>query len=641
MMNISTWQPWKRVPVLGFGLGIMAGGFEAVKLSVTLKLSMTFVQGLLLAMTCSVLGGMMGLGFGLLGGLCAQLLTRKWLEYRRHAMGLAVVSFLFGVWYLIPAALDIYDQQRPQAAMAFALAPIGIAGVVWFNAVFWLRREYIDEAPRLGWWFWSLAGAAFLSVCSAGWLSQRVASTVTAIDTDPDVLIITFDTLRRDHVSIYGEDPFGDGVPVQTPVLDQLAEDGILYRNAVTPMPETLPAHSAMFTGLHPVRNKVLSNGHILSRGYPTLASMLSEEGYATGAFVSSFAVDSRTGIDQGFQTYDDDFFPFVRGFSEIRVAHIGLKVVMRVLDPTDFPFLLERTAPVTYGRALQWMANNPRRPTFAWVHLFEPHSPYEPHGMPGFEDNGTPDNPALDHREILSNEADFVYTDEVRQKLRRLYAEEVAYSDQELGRFLQAREDLGRDRPLLLIVTADHGEMLGEHGIEFNHHGIYDEALRIPLIIQPVHFSEMTRTVDEQVRLMDVLATVLKQLKLDLPEHTESGELVKFAELPLQRGYSTLLMGRRTASLSEGTLFGYRVHNSEGHNIKYILADDGTEALFDLQQDPREQVNIAPQQQDIAVSLRQKVEGEVGSARISDLLQESAADAATQDALQALGYLE
>jgi arylsulfatase A-like enzyme len=619
----------------------MAGGFEAVKISVTLKLAMTFGQGALLALTSCLLGGLLGIGFGLVGGLLAQLVTRRWLSYRRHAFGVAFTAFMFGLWYLIPTAMDIHAQGRLQSALAFAMTPIGICGVIWFNAVFWLRREYIDESPRLGWWFWSAAGAGFLTLCSAIWLSQRDLNMVTAIDTDPDILLVTFDTLRRDHVSAYGADPFGQGAPVQTFVFDQFAADGILYRNAITPMPETLPAHSAMFTGLHPVRNKVLSNGHSLGQGYQTLAEILIDEGYATGAFVSSFAVDSRTGIDQGFQIYDDDFFPVVRGVSEIRLAHIGLKVVMRLLDPTDFPFLLERAAPVTYSRALAWIASNHDRPTFSWVHLFEPHSPYEPHGLPGFEDNGVPGAPVLDHRDILSNEASFTYTDDVREKLRRLYAEEVAYSDQQLGVFLESLAAQGRDRPLMLIITADHGEMLGEHGIEFNHHGIYDEALRVPLIILPVRFSEMTRTVDDQVRLMDVFATVLKQLKLDVPDNTESGELIKFAELPNQRGYSSLLMGRRTASLSEGTQFGYRVHNSAGDNIKYILSDDGTEELYDLTSDAGEQSDLSTEQADIAGSLRQKVEGEVRSADIAELLQQTDVDASTQEALRALGYVE
>ncbi|MFT5680291.1 MAG: choline-sulfatase [Myxococcota bacterium] len=640
-VDLAEIAPIKRAPLLATGLGLMAGGFEAIKLSATLKLSMTFTQGLALALSSVVLNGALAFGLGLVAGTVIQLLTGRWLPYRRHAMSMAVTAWLMGVWFLLPVALDLYEQGRQPASVAFAMTPFGIAGVIWFNALFWLKREYVEGSSKLGWWFYSAVGALLLSVTSGIWLSQRNLSTVSAIATDPDVLIVTIDTLRRDHLSAYEADPFGAGVPVQTPVFDGLAAEGILYTNAITPMPETLPAHSAMFTGLHPVRSKVLSNGHTLSSGHTTLAEVLSEEGYATGAFVSSFAVDSRTGIDQGFQVFDDDFFPWVRGFTEIRVASIGTKVLMRIADPTDFPFLLERTAPVTIGRAVDWMTLNDDRPALAWVHLFEPHSPYEPHGLPGFEDNGTPDNPSIDHRDILSNEASFTYTDEVRSKLRRLYAEEVAYTDQMLGELIASVRAMPSERPLLLIVTADHGEMLGEHGIEMNHHGIYDEAIQVPLLIVPVRFSEMKRVVDDQVRLMDITATVLKQLRLDSLKNTESGELIKFAELPHQRGYNSLLIGRKTASLAEGTQFGYRARNQDGGGtIKYIWTPDSDEELlFDISADPRELENIIDKQPTAAQVIREQVQAEVGD--LSQYGVNAEVDASTEAALRALGYVE
>ena len=640
-IDLSEIAPIKRAPLLAAGLGMMAGGFEAIKLSATLKLSMTFTQGLALAMTSVVLNGVLAFALGIIAGITVQLTTGRWLPYKRHAMSMAITAWLLGTWYLLPVAFDLYDQGRQPASVAFAMTPFGIAGVIWFNALFWLKREYVEGPPRLGWWFYAISGGVLLSLISGVWLSQRNLSKVAAIATDPDILVITVDTLRRDHLSIYGEDPFGEGIPVQTPAFDALAQEGILYTNAITPMPETLPAHTAMFTGLHPVRSKVLSNGHTLSKGHTTLAEILTEEGYATGAFVSSFAVDSRTGIDQGFQVFDDDFFPWIRGFTEIRLASFGTKVLMRIADPTDFPFLLERTAPVTTERALDWLALNNDRPAFAWVHLFEPHSPYEPHGLPGFEDNGTPGNPSLDHRTILSNEADFTYTDEVRHKLRRLYAEEVAYTDQMLGELVGSVRAMNSERPLLLIITADHGEMLGEHGIEFNHHGIFDEAVQVPMLIVPVRFSEMKRVVDDQVRLMDVLSTVLKQLRLDSPENTESGELVKFAELPQQRGYNSLLMGRKTASLSEGTQFGYRARNQEGQgNIKYIWTPaSGEELLFDLSFDPREQDNILSSQQAAVEIIREQVRMEVGN--LEQYGVNADVDGSTEAALRALGYVE
>ncbi|MDP6935331.1 MAG: sulfatase, partial [Myxococcota bacterium] len=354
------------------------------------------------------------------------------------------------------------------------------AGFVWFNAGYWFRREELGERHRLGWKVWSLVLGLGISTLSAWWASDRDFGSVRALPTDPTVVVITVDTLRRDHVSIHGESP------VQTPNLDALARDGETFTDTITPLPETAPAHAALWTGLHPVRTGVLSNGHRLPRGFRTLAEALADEGYATGAFVSSFAVDSRTGLDQGFEVYDDDFFPWIRGVSDVLVCRLVLRLVMRFGDPLTIPWLLERAAPDTYERALTFLEQTRDGPSLLWVHLFEPHAPYEPHGLAGFEDNGTPAEPSLDHRWILANEEDFTYTDEVRERLRRLYQEEVAYTDQQLGVFFEAVEALELDRDLLIVVTADHGEMLGEHGVEFNHHGLWEDVIRVPLVIVP-----------------------------------------------------------------------------------------------------------------------------------------------------------
>ena len=118
-----------------------------------------------------------------------------------------------------------------------------------------------------------------------------------------------------------------------------------------------------MLTGLHPARLGLLSNGHSLRRGVPTVTQTLAEEGYATAAFVSSFALDSRTGLDQGFQAYDDDFFPGVRGLSEIRLARLGLRAVMRLGDPLRFRTLLERPGDETCARALRWVEGLEKQP--------------------------------------------------------------------------------------------------------------------------------------------------------------------------------------------------------------------------------------------------------------------------------------
>ena len=344
--------------------------------------------------------------------------------------------------------------------------------------------------------------------------------------------------------------------------------------------------------------------------------------------------MDSRTGLDQGFEVYDDELFPWVRGFSEIQAARILTKVILRFGDPLKFDFLLERPAPVTFDLALDWLQDNNDKPFFLWVHTFDVHSPYEPHGTPGFEDNGTPGDPSIDHRWILANERDYTYTDDARAKLRRLYAEESAWHDARMGEFMAEVRTLVGDRPLLLIITSDHGEQLGEHGIEMNHHGVYDESIRIPLLIQPVRVSGRDRVVTEQVRLMDLPATILGQLRLDDKAlgKTESIDLLHFVDLPNQVGFSTLVMGRKTASLAEGTLYGYRANSKkeapvldeEGEpteetqvvrgRIKYILDPDlAEEELFDLVLDPKESTDVSGEQPEVVNAMRDRVVQETG----------------------------
>ncbi|NOY25841.1 MAG: sulfatase-like hydrolase/transferase [Oligoflexia bacterium] len=670
-MALRDLSPSFRAPILGLGLGAVAGGFETIKLAATLKLSLSFVQAMVLGLTTVGLDAVLGLSLAVPVGVVVALCTRGKLASRRHALSMALTAALLAWWFLVPAARDLMDQDRLPAAVGFLLAPIGVGGVVWFNAGYWLRREAVGERRRLGWWAWSLLAALMLCVVGATTLSTRTFGGAQALDQDPSVILVTIDTLRRDYVSAYT--PPGETPLVQTPVFDGLAARGILFNDAITVFPETAPSHSSMFTGLHPYRTGMLSNGHRLSAGYTTLAEVLQDEGYATAAFVSSFAVDSRTGLDQGFQVYDDELFPWVRGFSEILVSRLLTRVLLHFGDPLKFDFLLERPSPVTDKLALDWLADNADKPFFLWVHSFDVHSPYEPHGMPGFEDNGVPGAPSIDHRWILAHEDEFTYTDDARAKLRRLYAEEVAYTDKQLGIFLAQVDKLVKDRPVLLIVTSDHGEQLGEHGIEMNHHGVFEQALRVPLVVVPVRVSGKKRVVDEQVSLLDLPATVLAQLQLD-PDRmgkTESIDLMHYVDLPDQVGAASLVMGRKSASLSQGTLYGYRANfrkvsatgDDSGDSqaavekrgrIKYILDPDlPTEQLFDLTDDPDEANDLSAQRPEIVEQMRAHVTRETGitvQGSGSDLrFQRSAAErqhkqslsAEDRQRLQALGYLQ
>ena len=563
-------RPLTRAPLLGFGLGAVAGGLESVQIGAIIKLYLTFGEAAVTGLVAVLLDGLVGAALAIPVGVAVHLWGQGWKPRHQYAACMTGTAALLGLFFLVPAAVALADQGRIPAAVAFALAPLGVAGVVWSNATYWFRREEIGEEYAVGWRGWSLLLGALLALGNAWWLSQRTYGAGVALEDDPSVLLLTVDTLRRDHVSAYGESP------VQTPKIDALAAQGVLFSDAMTPLPETAPAHAALLTGRHPVRSGMLSNRDVLSRSYLTLTEVLAEEGYATGAFVSAFTLDARAGLDQGFQVYDDDFAPGVRALSRVRVAGLALRAWMRFGDPAALSFLDERAAPVTTDRALEWVRRAGDRPVFLWVHLFEPHSPYEPHGMPGFEDNGTPGDPSVDHRVILAAEPGYAYTDAERSELRRLYQEEVAYTDQQVGRFLDALRPLMGERDLIVLFAGDHGEMLGEHGVDFNHHGVWDDAVRIPLIIVPNRLRPKTRVVEQQVRLMDVPATVLDLLRLDPMEKSEGVDLMGYAEGVRDQDLGTLIMGRTSGALDRGTLFGYRTHAA-----KYVWdADADTEHL-------------------------------------------------------------
>jgi arylsulfatase A-like enzyme len=232
-----------------------------------------------------------------------------------------------------------------------------------------------------------------------------------------NLVLVTIDTLRADRLGCYGY------TKIETPNLDALAARGVLFENAVASAPLTPPSHASMFTGqypyLHGVRN---TGGFVLQSSSTTLAEILQEQGWDTAAFVGASVLKKLFGFHQGFTVYDDQM-PRPDASRQSR----------------EYP---ERPAGEVVNRALRWLEAQSGKPFFLWVHVFDPHLPYEPPG-------------------------------EFRQKYSgRPYDGEVAYVDHELGRLFEAVRKKAPAEATLWAVLSDHGESLGEHG-EFTH-GIF-----------------------------------------------------------------------------------------------------------------------------------------------------------------------
>lgn len=268
------------------------------------------------------------------------------------------------------------------------------------------------------------------------------------------VLLVTIDTLRADRLGAYGDKL------ARTPVLDELARKGVVFERAYTPVPITLPAHVSMMTGLLPPAHGVRGNGAFaLGPGPPTLAESLKSAGRKTAAFIGGFPLAARFGLNRGFEVYDD---------------------AMAKAPGVNYDFA-ERRATDVVAAARGWLAGNPG-PAFVWVHLFDPHAPYE--APAGFRTGDA-------------------------------YRDEIAATDAAVGALLSAWD--ARPGPSVVAVTSDHGEAFGEHG-EWSHSlFIYDTTLRVPLLIRGPGF-EPGRRVSVAVGVTDLAATLTEAAGKGVP---------------------------------------------------------------------------------------------------------------------------
>jgi tetratricopeptide (TPR) repeat protein len=360
-------------------------------------------------------------------------------------------------------------------------------------------------------------------VAVAGCAPRRSAPPLVAGQSrGANVLLVTIDTLRRDRVGAYGN------ANRLTPTLDRLAASGVRFAHATSHVPLTLPAHTSILTGLTPRRHGVHNNvAFRLDDGVPTLATVLKAAGYRTGAFVGSFVLDARFGLSRGFDVYDD----------RLPRAPSG-----------TFRFA-ERRAAAVVTPAGDWILAD-KAPWFAWVHLFDPHAPY--------------DAPAS------------------YRAGRSPYDAEVAYADAMLGELLDRLRAGGALDHTLIVVTADHGESLGEHGEATHGLFAYDSTLAVPLIVSgsTIH----PAVVDPPVAHADILPTVADLVSAPLPPSLDGRSLVAPIEAERSIYFEALdaNLTRDWAPLT-GVIAG-----------DWKLIDLPIRELYDRRVDPAEQRNAA-----------------------------------------------
>ena len=392
----------------------------------------------------------------------------------------------------------------------------------------------------------------------------------------PSVVLVTIDTLRADRLGCYGHKT------AVTPTLDGLASRGVRFETAVAHAPLTAPSHASILTGHTPLGHGVRDNGaYVLPEGVRSVAEDFRQAGYRTAGFVSGFPLKRRFGFDRGFDAYDDQL---PRGKDARRTAYV------------------ERTADRTTDAALRWLETapppgSPRKPFFLWVHYFDPHAPYEA--------------PA----EAMAGAAS-------------PYDGEVAFVDAQLGRLLRRVEEM-KGEPTVVLVTADHGESLGEHGEDTHGIFVYDSTLRVPFILAGpgVPAGAVARTVargiDVAPTLLDYAGLAARGMEGRSLRRAASGETLPDAPAYAESLHSQLQYGW-------APLHAWRT-------AKHKLIEAPRVELYDLAVDPAEAHDLSVRETPRVEGMRRELQRAM-AATTPNAAQ--AMDAETAERLAALGYV-
>ncbi len=392
----------------------------------------------------------------------------------------------------------------------------------------------------------------------------------------PNVLLISIDTCRADRLSCYGYEL------ATTPNIDALAAEGILFEHAISPVPQTLPAHGSMFTGTIPPYHGVHDNfGYHLDKSNITLAEILRDSGFTSGAVISAFVLDSQFGTAQGFDSYHD-----------------------RIESPMQGQAIPQRQAGQTTRIALDWLEENKDKRFFFFLHYYDPHVEYEP--------------PEPFASQFAGN----------------LYAGEIAYTDHCIGQVIDKLKELGLYDSTLIIITSDHGEMLGEHGELTHSYFIYQGAIRVPLIFKLPGPSKPAR-IKSIAGIVDIVPPVCGLLNIETPKQVQGIDLSPSLKGEVSSGQDRHMFCESLwpTSYKANSLLG--VVNDR---FKYIQTT--RPELYDLIKDPGESDNLVEEQRQRARIMQDKLAQILEQSVRKDALDSKMAmDPETIERLKSLGY--
>lgn len=385
----------------------------------------------------------------------------------------------------------------------------------------------------------------------------------------PNIIFISIDTLRADHVSCYGYEK------KTTPMIDMLAQKGVRFTKAFAPAPWTLPSHASMFTGLYPSKHKAIDERVAVEKDIAMLTEKLQAAGYETGGFVTHYYLSKDYGFDRGFD-----------------------KFVMKIDEKAETITKLAAT----------WIRDNRKKPFFAFIHYFDPHTPYYPPAE--FRTKYFPKDLIEikgDTRDVLS----IIHSKypEKREKTLRallaLYDGEIDYVDSSISELYKKLQLFKLDRNTLIVITSDHGEEFYEHGLMEHGFTLYQEQLHVPLIFYCPEKIAMGKTSDVPVSLVDLFPTLLEYAGIPLPEKLDGNSilpLLKKTAGPIGDSWEQRALHAQTTRQGPDRMCIIKNDNKYIYSPEFRLSDRsfGPE-FFNLKKDPAETVNLIASEADLA----------------------------------------
>jgi arylsulfatase A-like enzyme len=518
------------------------------------------------------------------------------------------------------------------AADALLLVGCVLVTILVYRALIALPSALSSGGRRLT-RFLLLSSLAVIVICIS-YLAVQSGKEASQVER-PNIILISLDALRPDHLSCYGYD-------LETsPNLDRVASEGVLFEWAYAQSPGSTGSHASMLTGLYPLTHGAYNNSFVLQDTVTTLAEIYKKEGYATAAFIDNFFISARFGFDQGFDCFVDQGMAQVLESAPVSVMRRGLvfvQVIQRILTGPGEPNEYSITD------ALSWISSNHNRNFFLFLHIMDAHEPYAP-----------PDRlkrifyrePLSSYSELIDDDADLrrraknLSAGEVEQ-LIALYDGEIAFLDEKIGRLFDQLDELGIDDNTVVVITADHGEMLYEKDKVLGHGFLYHLCLRVPLIFWYPEVLPEGKRITEVVEMIDLTKTLFDLTGVEYdpawgPEQAESM-------------WPELIQGNRS---SDGLAYSFEgVTEVEGYALttrQWELRWHGNNPreLYHIATDPGESMDLAHHHPELVDELSRKLIAMVSQTREETLVLKSEKrdlndfDKETEERLRSLGYIE